>query len=154
MTSDLVCFVLYVYQSASPSFVLDIWCDCGFSDDWRVTPQSHRVVRFVDTYCACYLAGVGQHTIVRTRGHAITNNWKRSMVRWSYVTVRLVVGITDRSYDQLLIPTTNRAQSCCRMTDPTIIRGVRWPITRLVMASCDRSCDCVIRDHSQLFLRP
>ena len=52
---------------------------------------------------------VDQHTLDRTRGRTITNNWKISMEGPSYVTVRLVVWITDRSYDQLLIPTTNRA---------------------------------------------
>ena len=81
----------------------------------------------------------------------------RLVFAWWYVIVRLVVCVIarsamigeDRWKDQLLeivrllVAIIDRSYACdqslCRVTDRTINRGVRQPIARSIVASCDRN---------------
>ena len=86
-----------------------------------------------------------------TRGCAITNDWRISMVR-SIVVNRATSGSDQRPmYDQLLRPIARAIVASCDRaydqswhptTDGTINRGIQRPIERPIVASCDRSCDC------------
>ena len=80
--------------------------------------------------------------IGRTRGRAITNDWRRTMTRSVVCNcsnsgddhrpiLRSIIASDDRSYHQ----------SACRVTDRTINRGILRPIIRSVMGYCDRSHD-------------
>ena len=106
------------------------------------------IVRFVAIWPRCdrsamsaaISSGGWSLTIGRTRGGAITNDWRRWMAR-SVVGNRATSGSDHRFFRRSIIASDDRSydQSWCRVTDRSINRGVRRRVARTIVASCDRS---------------
>ena len=108
-------------------------------------PQSHRIVRLLDSTIGCDLANVRPIGNVcydlqkRSHSRAINTDSRRSMTRYiiSKEIVRLVVAINDRSYDQSWPPTIDRTINHGIMHEQSIGgatgRKVARPVARLIV---------------------
>ena len=114
------------------------------------TPQSHRIVRFLDHTIGCDWAKVQsignvcydfqQRSVAyreRSRGRVITNDWRISMER-TIVGNRATSGSDQRlMHDQSWQPATDDTinRSLHPATDRTSNRGIQWPVVRALVAS-------------------